>query len=187
MSKKIAPSLVNNLLPCAVRLAHIFWSTFVQGGPTEFYSGNGSICCLRDTFLFLVVQLSNSIYNNSISGVNSIWTILYVYFVSYDRSPYFCSDIRLQLLFCCAARLQDADVERDARGGHQLCRHLRPLPGQGRCRRRHCLHRHGHHARKGTQVTCFPRNLYHRHVKKRRRLGCSNSGSGITQPRLRIF
>ena len=59
------------------------------------------------------------------------------------------SDIRLQLLLRRASRLQDADVERDARGGHQLGGDLRPLPRQGRRRHRNSLHRHGHHARKG--------------------------------------
>ena len=34
-------------------------------------------CCLIDLFLFLAWHLSNSIWNTSISGVNSSWTSLY--------------------------------------------------------------------------------------------------------------
>ena len=45
----------------------------LQGGPTELYTGNWSICicCLRVHFLYFVWHLSNSIWNTSISDVKS--------------------------------------------------------------------------------------------------------------------
>ena len=36
------------------------------------------ICCLRDVIQTIVIDLSNSIYNTSISGVKFSWTTLYI-------------------------------------------------------------------------------------------------------------